>query len=292
MAKATLDMDLLRTFETGVRLGSFSKAAVAVGRTQSAVSLQMRRLEEQVGVTLFRRDGRNLGLSEAGKMLHRYAQRMLDLNDEALDALARQEVEGEIRVGIPPDLAETWLPRMLARFMRVHPAVAIEARVDRNARLLEDVATGRIDVALAWDVSGSSEPPAGHVATLPMVWIAARSEGASFSGGVLPLVAMNEPCLFRARALAALRAGGIDWRVTFVSSSLAGVWAATAAGLGVTVRTAAALPPDVMRLQQPALPDLGTVRLCVHTADDASRTVRTFAAILVETVREEITKEV
>ena len=143
MTKTNLNMDTLRTFVTGVRLGNFSKAAMRIGRSQSAISLQIRRLEQQVGVQLFSRDGRSLTLSEAGKTLYGYAERMIDLNDEAMETVAKKEVEGEIRLGIPPDLAETWLPHMLARFSRSHPGVSMEAHVDRNASLMEDISAKR-----------------------------------------------------------------------------------------------------------------------------------------------------
>jgi len=285
MTKTNLNMDVLRTFVTGVRLGNFSKAATRIGRSQSAISLQIRRLEQQVGVQLFSRDGRSLTLSEAGKTLYGYAERMIDLNDEAIETVAKKDVEGDIRLGIPPDLAETWLPHMLARFSRSHPGVSMEARVDRNATLLEDVAEKRLDVALVWDRGPPGAAAGEQVAELPIIWIAA--DGNAFSpSDKLPLVVMGEPCLFRAHGLSTLRNAGMDWRITFTSSSLAGLWAATSAGLGLAIRTPAALPVGLSALTHPSLPDLGTVTLRVHMADEPSRSVRHFTAILIETVRE------
>lgn len=285
MIKTNLNMDILRTFVTGVRLGNFSKAASKVGRSQSAISLQIRRLEQQIGVQLFSRDGRSLSLSEAGKTFYGYAERLLDLNDEAIESVAKKDVEGEIRLGIPPDLAETWLPHMLARFSRSHPGVSMEARVDRNATLLEDVAAKRLDVALVWDRGPPGASSGEQVAELPIIWIAA-DERAFSPSEKFPMVVMGEPCLFRAHGLAALESAGIDWRITFTSSSLAGLWAATSAGLGIAVRTPAALPSGLSALTHPSLPDLGTITLRVHMADEPSRSVRHFTAILMETIRE------
>lgn len=279
-------MDLLRTFVTGVRLGSFSKAAARIGRTQSAISLQIRRLEQQVGATLFFRDGRGLSLNDAGKTLFGYAERLLDLNDEAVEALAKKEVEGEIRLGIPPDLAETWLPQTLARFSRLHPGVQMEARVDRNASLLSDIAEKRLDVALVWDRRPPEEATSGErIASLPVAWIGTEGGELSFADR-LPMVVMGEPCLFRAHGLAALQGAGLDWRIAFTSSSLAGLWAATSAGLGITVRTPAALPPGLSLLSHPSLPDLGTVDLRMHVGDQPSMAIRHFAALLKETILE------
>lgn len=286
MNRVNLDMDLLRTFVTGVRLGSFSKAASRIGRTQSAISLQLRRLEQQVGETLFFRDGRGLGLNEAGKTLFGYAERLLDLNDEAVDALARENVEGEIRLGIPPDLAETWLPNMLARFSRLHPGVQMEARVDRNASLLGDIAEKRLDVALVWSREGSEASLAGeHVTRLPVIWIGGEASARALDDH-LSLVVMGEPCLFRAHALASLREVDREWRIAFTSSSLAGLWAATSAGLGITVRTPAALPAGLHVLSNPSLPDLGTVDLRLHLAEPTSPAIRHFSQLLIDTIRE------
>ncbi len=118
-----LDMDVLRTFVAGVDLGSFAKAAGRLGRSPSAISLQLRKLEEQTGCALFRKEGRGLVLTENGEMLVGYARRLLDLNDQALAAVRNPGVAGSVRLGLPQDFAETWLPKVLARFARLHPNV-------------------------------------------------------------------------------------------------------------------------------------------------------------------------
>ena len=285
MSITNLDMDLLRTFVTGVRLGSFSQAAAKIGRSQSAVSLQLRRLDAQIGTAMFRREGRGLQLTEAGEVFFTYAVRLLDLNDEALESLQRREVEGEIRLGIPPDLAETWLPRMLARFGRSHPGVFIEARVDRTVTLLADIAAGNLDLALVWERGALAGPGSATVAEMPIVWIAA--EDYAFSPvETLPLIMMGEPCLFRAHALAALAEEGVANRIAFTSSSLAGLWAAVGAGLGIAIRTPAIVPPGLVTFAHPALPSLGDVALRLYTADAPSASVQHFSKILVETIEE------
>src|SRR5262249_42036725 len=130
-----LDLDVLRTFVTGLDLGSFAKAAERLGRSQSAISLQLRRLEETTGQTLLRKHGRGLALTHEGEIMLGYARRLLELNDEAVAALKKPSLEGHVRLGLPPDFAETWLPDVLGRFARAHPNVQVEARVDNNKAL-------------------------------------------------------------------------------------------------------------------------------------------------------------
>ncbi|WP_296714856.1 LysR substrate-binding domain-containing protein [Rhodoblastus sp.] len=268
MSLVNLDMDVLRTFVAGVDLGSFAKAAERVGRSPSAISMQLRKLEEQVGQPLVRKDGRSLALTEAGESLLSYARRLLDLNDEALMAARSSAVSGSVRLGLPPDFAETWLPGVLARFARVHPDVHVEARVDRNATLLAGLATGALDIALLW--GGSEQDRRGEkLADLQMSWIGPASGFVRDPAAALPLVAFDLPCVFRQAGVAALDAVGVSWRVAFSSPGLSGLWAAVSAGLGVTPRTAQGLPVGVKPLDAKAagLPELPQIGLFLRMAD-------------------------
>ncbi len=120
-----LDIETLRTLVAAMDLGSFARAAESVGRSQPAVSLQMKRLEQQVGHPILRKQGRGLALTETGDVVLAYARRILDLNDEALTAVKGTGViAGTVRLGLPQDLAESWLPAVLARFARAHPGRA------------------------------------------------------------------------------------------------------------------------------------------------------------------------
>src|SRR5262249_36964461 len=148
MVRINLDMDVLRTLVTASDLGALNRAAEQVGRSQSAVSQQIRKLEEQVGQPLFRKNGRGLVLTETGDVVLGYARRILELNDEAVAAGGGINLEGAVRFGLPSDFAESWLPAVLGRFKRAHPAVRIEASVDRNALLLDRLDRGQLDLAL------------------------------------------------------------------------------------------------------------------------------------------------
>ncbi len=272
MRRITFDLDVLRTFVTGVELGSFAKAAERLGRSTSAVSAQLKKLEEQAGGPVLRKSGRGLALTQAGETLMAYARRMLELNDEAAEAVCGVDLEGWVRIGLQEDFGERVLTNILGEFARAHPRVRIEARVARNAELLDFIQTGRLDLALAWD-SGKSSPHAELLGTLPMEWIgpaAGRMSGLE-PGDAVPLVVFDAPCLMRSAATMALDRAGIPWRVAFTSPGLSGVWAAVGAGLGVTVRTRAGMPGHLRVLEGlPRLPEIG---LSLHRAEAGSTQV-------------------
>jgi DNA-binding transcriptional LysR family regulator len=284
-SRTNLDMDVLRTFATAFELGSFARAADRLGRSQSAVSTQLRRLEEQLGQALVQKSGRGLALTTAGESLFSYAKRILELNDEAVETVRGGEVEGWVRLGMPQDFAESWLPAVLARFTRAHPRVRIEVRAERNAHLSEKMRKGELDLALAWG-SGDAGPSVTKVAELPIVWVG-RPDWSLRPGEKLPLLAFDHPCEFRSAGIAALDAAGMAWQLVFVSASLAGLWAAAEAGLGITLRTTFGMPGS-LRVLDPdihGLPALPRISLSVHSAgSEANVAVRRLSEILLDTV--------
>ncbi len=293
LRKVDLDVSLLRTFVTGVQMGNFTHAADRLGRSQSTVSLQLRRLEGLVGSKLFEKQGRTLVLNNQGEVLYTYAQRLLELNDEAVSAVSKQELSGEVRLGMPPDLAESWLPKMLGRFSRTYPEVLIEARVDRNRSLLDDLSSNALDIAIVWNDGKSLEPLGGtDVIDLPISWIGGKDFRIEVDQPI-PLVLMAAPCLFRQRAIEMLEAGGQPWRIAFTSSSLAGVWAAVSAGLGVTVRTPIGMPPELEVLANvygkgTASKTLGRIKLRAHASSASSEGASRFFDILMDTIDAEL----
>jgi len=257
-----LDIDFLRTLVSAEDLGGMNRAAARVGRSQSAVSQQMRKLEEKIGQRLFRKQGRGLVLTEPGELLLKYARRMLALNDEAIAALRGSGLEGVVRFGLPSDFAETWLPAALGQFKRAHPLIRVEASVDRNSVLIERLEKGRLDLAMFF--SNGQPPGAERLASLPMVWIGG-AERAWDATEPVPLVLFEAPCVFRTAGIAALDAAGIPWRIAFTSPSLAGLWAAVEAGLGISPRTTAHLPDWLQVLGKPyRLPKLPAIDLSLY----------------------------
>ncbi|GJG94927.1 LysR substrate-binding domain-containing protein [Cupriavidus pauculus] len=273
MSRTNLDLAALRTLVAGMELGSFARAADRVGRSTSAISAQIKRLEEQAGTPLFRKSGRGLALTAAGEAMLGYARRLVELNDEAVTAVRGVDLSGGIRLGLQEEFGEGLLPEVLGRFARAHPKVRIEAVVSRNADLLERIDTGRCDLALVWaDMHPAmSDGVAGYamgrrhatrIDDVPMSWVGPASlPWQPADGEPLPLVAFDRPCQFHAAATAALDDAGIPWRITFSSPNLGGLWAAAAAGLGLTVRSRYGLPANVRALSAdetglPALPSM------------------------------------
>ncbi len=289
MSRVSFDPDVLRSFVQGVELGSFAKAAERLSRSTSAVSAQLKRLEEQAGRPLLRKAGRGMALTETGEVMLGYARRLLELNDEAAAAVRGVELEGRVRLGLQEDFGETLLPAVLGRFARAHPKLRIEARIARNAELLDGVNHGKLDLVLAWE-SDESSPHVERMARLPMRWIGSADGNPSKlrrRGEALPLVVLDAPCLVRRAAIDALDRAGVAWRIAFTSASLAGTWAAVTAGLGVSVRTPLGLPAGVRALtaKEAGLPALPMLGLALHRAEaEPPPAVARLAEILVDTL--------
>lgn len=284
-----LDMDVLRTLVTAQRLGGFNRAAEQVGRSQSAVSQQIHKLEERIGQPLFKKRGRTLDLTEAGETVLAYARRILELNDEAVAAVRGAAVEGAVRFGLPGDFAETWLPTALGRFKRTHPGVRIEATTDRNAIIIDRLDRGQLDLAIA--IGRARRADTQLIATLPMAWIGPAEGPLPWrSGESVPLAMFEAPCLFRTAAAEALDAAGMPWYIDFTGPSLPGLWAAVNAGLGITLRTAAGLPKSLRVLgPRDGLPELPMVELSLHDAGrELTPAVQRLRAIILEVLADNI----
>ncbi|RMN22015.1 hypothetical protein ALQ63_03525 [Serratia plymuthica] len=287
MGRVTFDLDDLRSYVTGIELGSFARAAERLGRSTSAVSAHLKKLEQQIGAPILRKSGRGMVMTEAGETLLGYARRLLELNDEAAAAVRGLDLQGTVRLGLQEDFGETFLPQVLGSFTRAHPKVRIEARIARNAELIDWVLKGQLDLSLAWD-GGISTPFQQDLGQRKMHWIASPNFDLSqWQGGdePLPLVMFDAPCLMRSAATNALDRAGIAWRIAFTSRSLNGVWAAVSAGLGVTVRTDAGLPSGLLRLAPGALPALSHIGVVLHRAEEnPSAAIGRLAQIVVERI--------
>lgn len=255
--RLTISPDLLRALAALSAGETLTDAARRLGISQSAVSLRLKKLEEDLGVQLVHRNGRGTVLTTAGELVHSYACRILSLNDEMFQSLEGLKVEGRLRLGLPADLAEDWLARALADFIESHPRVHIEVCVERSAKLLAVLRAGELDLALALTLA----PPEGGelLAKLPIRWIGRRDQPLDPRlTGELPLVLLSAPCLFREIGLEALAEGPLAPRIAMTSQSLGGMAAAIGAGLGIGIRTSLGLPPHLGPLCDPRLPPLTT----------------------------------
>lgn len=227
-----LEIDLLRSFVAVADEGSFTAAAEAVGRTQSAVSQKILRLEEILGRRVFARSSRSLALTRDGERLLGAARRMLALNDETIRQFIVPPVAGRLRLGVADDFIPHQLPRLLARFARSHPGIQLELRTGLSCDLRRDLEAGQLDLVIA---KRDGTMQRGRIIWRePIVWIAAAGLNLHPARPV-PLVLLPSPCNYRSVALDALRDAGRPSTVVCTASSLMGIQAAVAGGLGATV---------------------------------------------------------
>lgn len=260
-ARINLDLDILRTLAVAHDCGGLAQAAERLGRTPSAISLQMKRLQELLGTPVFRKRGRGLALTEAGEVTLSYARRMLALNDELLDTVQGANLAGRIRLGCPQDFA-SMLPPVLARFASLYPRMQIELHVEGNSALLDAIDKARIDIAVI--IGQKDRPNVQAVGQLELVWIASSAFKRP-QRQPLPLAVLGPQCAFRKRALEQLDAAKIPYRIAAHSASLNGMWAALLGGLGVTARTAHNLPIGLASAASLYdLPPLGTLPVAIH----------------------------
>jgi DNA-binding transcriptional LysR family regulator len=267
MNMANLDLDTLRTLAVAADLGGYGQAAARLGRTPSAISLQMKRLQEDVGASLFRKEGRGVALTEAGEIVLRYGRRMLAMNDELLDTIRGASLAGNVRLGCSQDFAETVLPDVLSQFTKLYPLVQMEVRIEGNAALVEAVQKNQLDLALA--VGQAEHPTAEILGELELVWIAGQ-EFTSRLDQPLPLVLLGPQCAYRREAIQRLDDAKLPWRIAAVSPSLAGLWATAIGGLGITARSSLGLPAKlVWDREMFDLPTLPAFPVTLHAQPDA-----------------------
>ncbi len=255
-----IPIELLRAFVTVVDLGSYTKAAAALGRTQPAVSLQIRRLEDLLGARLLISGGRALRLTDAGIALGPHARQMLRINDDILARFRREALSGWIRLGLPADFANDFLLDAVTRFAADHPEVRIEVESLLSHSLRERLAGERVDLAVAI-VSDDASPYLVRSWLTRPVWAVPAGRGFD-PAQPLPLVRHPDPCEYADRMVAALRRVGREWRGVYVSSDVAGLQNAVGAGLGVTALTHATLGPG-MRIgrEDEGFPPLDPLRI-------------------------------
>ena len=260
MTLNNVSLDSLRTLVIAQEVGGFGRASERLGRTPSAISLQMKRLQDEIGVQLFRKQGRKTLLTEQGEIALRYARRVLELNDEMIDVLRGSSLSGVVRVGFAQDFTANVLPLVIERFSGLYPLVKLEVTVDRGQVLIQSLNSGDLDLALT--LGGSPSKTAQILSELPLHWIASPKfkERASQP---LPLALFNPPCGCQTRGLDSLQDAGRSWRAAMTSPSLPGLWAAVSAGLGLTTRTLIGIPEDVQTIDL-GLPPLGDMPVVLH----------------------------
>ncbi len=263
-----LDIEALRALVGIVDLGGFSAAAQHLGRTQSAVSLQLKRLEETLGQTLLRRaQGRVDGVTAEGAALLAYARQILRLNDEAYAAVARDDAVGSLRLGLPEELMESVFPAAMSAFRAAYPRLRLNVLADTSATLRRALADGQLDLALVKDCGPEAAAEGDVLWQEALVWMAGeayRDSAPAPDERGLPLALFGENCAFRLAATAALASAGLPWMLQYTGSSVTGLRHAIACGLGLTALPHSLLAPGLVVVEAcggQALPALPAARL-------------------------------
>lgn len=236
-----LDLDLLRSFVSVVDAGGFTRAGERVHRTQSTVSQQIKRLEDDLGRPLFNRIGKQVTPTEDGERLLSYARRILSLVEEARDVVSRPIQDGAVRLGIPEDFAAARLTQLLASCARSRPGLRLDVRADQSVFLRRDLERGELDLALLKRDAGET----GGLAVWPerLHWVTSKSHPVDLSCPSVPLIGFPAGCIYRARAIHAIESAGRAWHMAYSSSNLTGIQAAVAAGLGLSILSDIAVQP-------------------------------------------------
>ncbi|HXT82142.1 MAG TPA: LysR substrate-binding domain-containing protein [Acetobacteraceae bacterium] len=260
-----LDPELLRAFVLIAEGHSFTQAAIHVGRTQSAVSMQVKRLEELLGQkVLSRGKGGAVELTPHGRYLMSRARQILMLNDEVLTTFRAPQITGLVRLGTPDDYALSHVPGILRRFAESHPAVQVDVLCASSDHLVQKLKADELDLTL---VSEGNEPrhwPSMPLWRGPLTWVTS-TRYAPHRQDPLPLALAHEQCSWRAAAVEALEKAGRHYRVAYMSGTQAGTHAAVLAGLAVTVCAITVLPEGLRQMRPdeglPKLPAFGILML-------------------------------
>ena len=272
-----LDLDVLRTFVAIAETGSFTTASSAVFRTPSAVSMQIKKLEDILGRSVFSRDARSVSLTPDGEMLLGYARRMLAINREAVSKFIIPDISGVVRLGSPDDYGERVLPHVLKRFAQSHPSVAVDVIIDQSSNLRRRMDDRGLDITLVTASYKSSMAGGEVLLSEPIVWAGAKG-GCAHMREPLPVSLGEEGCAWRAGAVEALGREGRNYRVAYMSAHTAGQRSAIMADLAVAPLPKSFLGTDMVELTaKDGLPEIGNYSLGMYVAPDADAPVQAAA---------------
>jgi len=282
-----LENDILRTFTAIAETGSFAKAAKAVFRTPSAVSMQIRKLEEMLGCAVFVREGRAVRLTSEGEALLGYARRILRLSDEAVSLFRKPEIEGTVCIGTPDDFGTRFLPNILARFARTHPAVDVDVTLGMSVDLIDKLDNGELGLTLVTSAYGAAALERGQIVyTEPLVW-AGLECGCAYEQEPLPLALSPQECAWRLTAMAALDKAGTPYRVAYSSAHFAGQLAAIHADLAIAPLPESLIAPPLQRLdERHGLPPLGEYHIIMALAQNLGPCTEALARHVVDSFRD------
>lgn len=272
-----LEPDVLRSFVAIAETGSFTAAANLVFRTPSAVSMQIKKLEEVLGRAVFIRDARNVSLTPDGEVLLTYARRLLAINREAVSKFVMPNISGVVRLGSPDDYGERILPHVLKLFAKSHPSVAVDVVIDQSVNLRKRIEQRTLDISLLTCMRDHIPDGADVMLNEPMVWTGAKG-GCAHLRDPLPVSLWEEGCAWRAGAVEALNRQGREYRVAFMSAHASGQRAAIRADLAVAPLPKTFIDDDLVPLgEDDGLPEMDCYSLAMWVVPDPSPPVRAAA---------------
>lgn len=275
--------ELLRSFVAVVEHGGFSQAGDVVGRSQPAMSLQIKRLEALVGAELIRRSSREVELTDTGRVVLDFSRRILSLNDELQHRLAQSQLSGTVRLGIPNEFAMSCLPQILAGFTQRYPDVRLEVVSQLSRDLLNEQKAQQLDLVIAFNEKTGKRASAAWMEEL--VWV--QSSDARFDKqGFLPLVVAPQGCMYRDRMLKTLDRQAVSWQIVYTGTSYGGIRAAVMAGLGVTALAKSTVPEGLKVVRQSSLlPQLENARVSLHfLSNNPDELVRRLAEFILQSM--------
>ncbi len=253
-----LPIEVLRTFVTVAELGSFTQAGDLLGRSQPAISIQIKRLENMSHTPLFIRRGHQLTLSNAGKVFFNYARQILNLNDDAIAQLEQHSIIGKVHFGIPSEFASALLPKIVGRFSQSYPSVSLQVTCDLSQNLIAQRKQKNYDLILVTHNDALHKSSTQLIAD-DLVWVSSAEYEINHHD-VIPLIVAPEPCKYRQRCIQILKEKKQAWRIVYTNPDLNGIQAAISEGLGVTVLAKTTVPSGLNILQDSdKLPHLGKV---------------------------------
>lgn len=275
-----LDNLLLKSFISIAESGTFSNAAHIVGRTQSAISLQIKKLEDNLECQLFDRSFRKVSLTPHGEIFLQYAKQIIQLQWEAYSKIREPDAQGEISLGVPEDFASHYLPGVLSTFHQHHPNIQLKVSCDLTLHLIDGFQKGSFDIILIKRDPKTTKQGI-KVWREDLVWAASRNY--QHSKKSLPLVLAPEPCIYRSRALSVLEKNKKNWHITYSSPSLSGRIAAVKEGLGITILPANMLPEGIQSLPKHfKMPTLKEAEIALMIKKEPSKTSQMLADYIID----------
>ncbi|WP_454783314.1 LysR substrate-binding domain-containing protein [Legionella sp. WA2022007384] len=269
----SLDTVTLQCFLAVAETQSFTKAASRVGRTQSAISQQIAKLENLIEKQLITR-GRELSLTPDGEIFLSYAKRIYELHRESLDRFKTPELQGELRFGLPEDFASMMLSDILVEFSRLHPRVMLNVECDLTLNLIERFNRDEFDLILIKTNERNQISDGVNVWNESVEWVGKKELLPALNDkAVIPLVLSPTPCVYRGNVIESLNQLHLKWRLAFSSPSYAGKMAAVRAGLGITAIQRSMIPNYLDRLDDYFLPSLKDIHVSLIKKEDANKAI-------------------